>query len=77
MKNVKRILDHTYHRNGISGAPFWLIMFESTRGEVLMATMFKHQGHCAVHDPWHESPLNQKYRGDCFEAELREMIKED
>lgn len=42
-----------------------------------MATMFKHQGHCAVHDPWHESPLNQKYRGDCFEAELREMIKED
>lgn len=77
------ILDKAYHRNGIFGAPFWLVRFreEGETGEhaALVAVLFREQFHCAVFNPRLAADgiiafgVNS-YRGDEYERVLRPIV---
>ncbi len=64
-----------FHRNGVSGEGFHLVAFTFTETEQgggettsLLATVFEADKHVAVIDP---TDLENKWRGDQFEVELR------
>jgi hypothetical protein len=59
-----------YHRNGVSGDPFFSVLFDWD-GLPMVATVFDQESCLAVlslHDP------SSTWRGDLFEEELREAI---
>lgn len=66
-----------WHRNGISGAGFYLVRFTFSDAqftdEPLLATVFPEPGHVAVINP---TNVESKWRGDNFEAELRRACKQ-
>ncbi len=81
---VKRVIEGAYHRNGIGGEPFHVVLFESdfedARGEVMLGVVFDAPGAVAV--------LNMRFldlgivafrenshRGDRYEADLRAWVK--
>ena len=80
-KEVQKVTQIAYHRNGICGEGFYAILFESKHGP-MVATVFEERGQVAV---MLTAPLaNQKegvtfgensWRGDHFEDELRAAIK--
>jgi len=49
MDNKIKILDVAYHRNGVCGAGFTVVIFEE-EGRTMLATIFEAKGHCAVYD---------------------------
>jgi hypothetical protein len=58
------------HRNGVSGAPFYLCRFTAViddKKHTLQAVLFEEKGHCAVT----EDDMDQCWRGDHFESKLR------
>ena len=82
--NIK-ILSIARHRNGITGNPFDVVLFTATPDKSkelrMVATLFEERGSCAV---LAVDPLSRddgirfgfnSYRGDHFEAYLREAIK--
>lgn len=77
-----RILEWDYHRNGISGAPFHVFLFDDTADENTrkVGILFEKQYHCAVLDVAKLAAgtigfgLNS-YRGDVFEEQLRTVIR--
>lgn len=82
MKNVKRIIQVAYHRNGVSGEGFHAVRFEAdeVKGE-MVAIVFKEPYHCAVlnvemlSDPECGVKFGaNSWRGDRYERELREAI---
>jgi len=79
---VKKIIDASYHRNGICGAGFWAILFESTETkDMMIASLFDESGYCAIYSVAQLVEKNIKFardnswRGDRFEDELRPMLK--
>ena len=76
------IIDWDYHRNGISGAPFHVFLFDDVGDENTrkLGILFEAPHHCAVLDV---TKLAQgsiafgvnSYRGDVFEPALRNAIK--
>jgi hypothetical protein len=67
-----KIIEKSYHRNGVSGEPFYLIDFtlweeEDEEGIDLLAVMTEKQ--CYIIDP---ENINNKFRGDRIGDELRE-----
>src|ERR1700693_4885881 len=78
------IIDIAHHRNGISGAPFDVALFEdhdAAEGSRKVAILFEQPCHCAVLDV---AKLAQgdiafgsnSWRGDHYEPHLRKAIVE-
>ena len=75
------IISFAYHRNGIGGAPFVVVLFEDhgTESSRKVAILFEQGGHCAVLDV---NKLflgdiafgSNSWRGDRFEQSLRQTI---
>lgn len=80
LKNPVRIniVDRAYHRNGICGAPFHVVLFDDVEDENTrkVGIIFKEPHHCAVLDiaKLAEGKIAfgvNSYRGDFFESALR------
>jgi len=74
-----RVIDTAYHRTGISGAPFHVVLFHDTSDENTrkVGILFEALYHCAVLDvaKLAEGSIAfgvNSYRGDRFEPALRE-----
>jgi len=77
-----RVIDFAFHRNGISGAPFHVVLFHDTDDENTrkVAILFDEPQHCAVLDvaKLAEGRIAfgvNSYRGDRFESALRKALK--
>ncbi len=77
-----KIIDFDHHRNGITGAPFAVVLFEDTgpEGSRKVALLFEQQGHCAVLDVAKLATGqiafgSNSWRGDRFERSLRNAIR--
>jgi len=83
-KQVRKVLKVDHHRNGISGEPFYVVLFESgghrkkdrTR---MVGIVFDSPYHCAVFDVDLLAKgciefIENSWRGDWFEPELRDAI---
>jgi len=77
-----RVLDWAFHRNGICGAPFHVVLFDDVNDEntLKLGILFDAPHHCAVLDVGKLSTGNisfgtNSYRGDFFEAALRSSIR--
>jgi hypothetical protein len=73
------IIDITHHRNGISGAPFHVAIFNDGES-IKLAVVFSEPGHCAVFDFLKIAEANirfgeNSFRGDCYEPSLRQLIQ--
>jgi len=75
------IVDWAYHRNGISGAPFHVVLFDDVEDENTrkIGILFGERYHCAVLDVAKLSEGNiafgfNSYRGDVFEDALRSHL---
>jgi hypothetical protein len=75
-RNELELLVSDHHRNGVSGAPFDVALFNYEGGQKL-GVLFQQQYHCAVLDVdgLMKGNLNIRFRGDAFEAPLRYLIK--
>jgi hypothetical protein len=78
---IQRIIDIDYHRNGICGAPFHVILFEDKGEEASrkVGIVFDSPYHVAVLDIAKLADGNitfghNSWRGDVFELELRAAI---
>jgi len=78
---VKRIIEASYHRNGIAGVGFYAILFDAGDYGTMVASLFDEPGHCAVYNVAELAKGNiafaqgNSWRGDDFEAELRPLIE--
>ena len=85
-KQVRKVIKVSSHRNGMSGAPFHVVLFESgghrkkdrTR---MVGIVFEDALYCAVLDVGLLAEgtiefLKNSWRGDNFEPELRAAIAE-
>jgi hypothetical protein len=75
------VIDTAYHRNGISGAPFHVVLFRDTSDENTrkVGILFEEPYHCAVFDvaKLAEGRIAfgvNSYRGDRFESVLRNTL---
>ena len=79
-KCVKKIIEASFHRNGVGGLGFYAILFESPKNGKMFATLFDEAGACAVTQISELVKDNiafacgNSWRGDQFEAELRPML---
>lgn len=85
-KAIKRVISLDSHRNGISGVPFNVIVFEATEGMRMVGIVFDSQDNrnpmCAVLDI---DKLNNNdvafgsnsFRGDYFFKEIQECFQEE
>ena len=67
-----------YHRNGIAGAPFHVVLFHDGDSRKV-GILFDREGHCAVLDvdKLHAGDIafgSNSWRGDSFEPDLRRVI---
>ena len=77
-----RIIDASFHRNGISGQGFYAVLFydSSRNNEIMIATLFDEPGYCAIYQVDELSKLNIKFangnswRGDHYESDLRQLL---
>jgi hypothetical protein len=77
-----KVIDRAYHRNGICGAPFHVVLFDDVGDENTrkLGILFEAPHHCAVLDV---TKLAQgsiafgvnSYRGDVFEDRLRKATR--
>lgn len=77
-----KVVDWEYHRNGISGAPFHVVLFEDVSDENTrkVGILFEKPYHCAVLDVGKLSAGSiafgfNSYRGDVFEDTLRAALR--
>lgn len=75
-----KVLEVDHHRNGISGEPFWAVLFMSA-GEQMLATVFDTPGFVSVLSVPGVCAGTvafgvNSFRGDYFEPALRNAIKE-
>ena len=73
------ILQYAYHRNGIGGAPFDVVLFRALEGTNMLAIVFEEPNHVAVLDVdklvrGDIAFLSNSWRGDMFEPYLRRGI---
>lgn len=66
-----KIIDVNYHRNGVAGNGFHSVFFNQD-GEELRAIVFSEAGNIAVIS----NDLEEKFRGDLFEDQIRKAISE-
>ncbi len=82
--NIK-IKEYSYHRNGVSGNGFYVIIFlhkpdDQEKEETFLATLFEEHGSCAVISLDRIKAYGisfakgNSWRGDYFEDSLRKMI---
>lgn len=73
-----------YHRNGISGAPFKVFLFDKEESgdekRRMLGVVFEEEGHCAVFDVELLSKgeirfFYNSWRGDNFEGALRKFAE--
>jgi hypothetical protein len=76
-----RVIDWAHHRNGISGAPFHVVLFDDVDDENTrkVGILFDKPYHCAVLDVAKLSAGSiafgfNSYRGDVFEDALRSHL---
>ncbi len=72
------IITIAYHRNGICGAPFYVVLFRGEEGRIV-GILFDRECHCAVFDVdrLHQGNIafgSNSWRGDHFEPALRNAI---
>ena len=85
-----KLLEKSYHRNGVSGAGFHVALFEEPKciGEMscatgkMLAVVFDEPGHVAVFDKMLLDAGEIKFMlnswcGDWFEPELRQLLEEE
>ena len=77
-----KIINFATHRNGITGAPFVVVLFEDRgeEGSRKVAILFDAPYHCAVLDVKKLSKGDitfgsNSWRGDTFEKSLRKAIR--
>jgi len=77
-----KIINFATHRNGITGAPFAVVLFQNTgpEGSRKVAILFEQEAHCAVLDVDKLASGNiafgsNSWRGDHFEQSLRKAIR--
>ncbi|HJT77880.1 MAG TPA: hypothetical protein VJ739_11825 [Gemmataceae bacterium] len=77
-----KIIDFDHHRNGISGAPFAVVLFEDAgpEGSRKVAILFEPEGHCAVLDVAKLAAGSiafgtNSWRGDRYESSLRRALR--
>ena len=77
-----RVVDWDYHRNGICGAPFHVVLFDDVDDENTrkVGILFEQPHYCAVLDVTKLTAGNiafgvNSYRGDRFEESLRSALK--
>ncbi len=76
------VIDFAHHRNGVTGAPFTVVLFEDggPEGGRMLAVLFEKEGHCAVLDVDRLARGDitfgsNSWRGDRFERSLRKAIR--
>ena len=76
------VVDWAYHRNGICGAPFHVVLFDDVAEENTrkVGVLFEKPYHCAVLDIAKLSAGSiafgfNSYRGDVFEDTLRAALR--
>lgn len=79
IKSIKQI---EWHRNGVAGTGFYAILFDNKEHGLMLAILFDEPGYCAV---VRVEDLSQdergvtfginSWRGDRYEDELREAVK--
>ena len=75
--NEIEILQTAHHRNGVSGAPFEVLLFTHEERQKL-AILFQAEFHCAILDVatlTRGDIETSKWRGDAFEPTLRRSLK--
>ncbi len=77
-----KIINIAFHRNGICGAPFHVVLFHDSgpEGSRKVAIVFDEPHHCAVLDIAKLAAGtitfgNNSFRGDNYESSLREAIR--
>jgi hypothetical protein len=77
-----KIIDIAHHRNGISGAPFAVVLFEESgpEGGRKIAILFDEPHHCAILDVTKLAAGDiafgsNSWRGDRYEPHLRQAIE--
>jgi hypothetical protein len=74
-----QIHKHATHRNGISGAPFDILLFQCPDGDNMLAIVFDERHHVAVLDldklaRGNIAFMSNSWRGDVFEPHLRQAL---
>jgi hypothetical protein len=75
-----KITSVSYHRNGISGAPFYAILFTEKKEGNMVASLFD-DTRCAVYKVSElvkgniEFAKGNSWRGDCFASALMPLLK--
>lgn len=88
MRDKIKILEVAYHRNGVCGNGFSVVLFDFLAGgetspRKMVGIVFEERGNCAVLDANETAKGNiafangNSWRGDHFEADLREAIEKD
>ena len=79
-----KIITTAYHRNGICGAPFEVVLFEDQgpEGSRKVAVLFEEPYHCAVLDVARLAAGDiafgfNSWRGDHYEPHLRRALRAD
>jgi len=82
MSRVKEVHQAAFHRNGISGEPFWAILFKDDEDREMVGIVFDEPHHCAIlelkglNDPKVGVTFGKNsWRGDSYEPALRQLIK--
>jgi hypothetical protein len=74
--NELDLIASAHHRNGVSGAPFDVALFNYEQSRKL-AVIFNAPFHCAVLDieDLARGGVESRWRGDAFETNLRMLLK--
>lgn len=72
------LINIDYHRNGIAGAPFHVVLFHDGESRKV-GILFEHEARCAVLDvaKLHAGDIafgSNSWRGDYFEPDLRRAV---
>lgn len=76
-----KIVDVSFHRNGVCGAPFYVILFDDKDNGRMVASLFDEPGYCAVYNVAELGKNNiafangNSWRGDVYESALRPALK--
>lgn len=87
MALIERITEIAHHRNGVDGAPFYVLRFKCNKDETtehgndFLGIVFEKSHHVAVISLAEISHVGvvfglNSFRGDNFEPELRQAIKD-
>lgn len=81
MKAQIKIIDVSWHRNGITGEGFYAVLFDDKETGRMIASLFDKPGYCAVYNVDELNKGNVKmamgnsWRGDVFANQLRPLVK--